>query len=360
MQIPVQNGIGTTKKRGRLISIDHLKFLSIILMVMVHVMEECSATDPSEVLPANTFQYILNFLLMMCTFCFLISIGLGFGFSKNKTWEAIAKRGWHLLVLAYVLNFLRAALPYAIRCIIDGEFDFTIFLYYLLSVDILHFAGISYLLLSLMTRFKVSRFLMIAIALLMQAIGTVLDTIELNSPVLTILLSYFIASDISFFPVFQFFIYIVAGICLDDLFRRSADHDLLCRRMLVFSLVGLLALIVESNFRELNVMETYCLYPTKPDGLFNFLFNLMTVMLFISVLHLFHKLIHIKPWDDFITKTSINLNSIYLIHWIILGWCIILFQVSDLSYGVSALAGFALAWICILIANKLPTFNFSR
>lgn len=125
------------------------------------------------------------------------------------------KRGAKLFLLGILVNIFEFFIPHFVCGFLLGKWDiFPIADGLLLfCVDILAFAGLSFIIMGILKKFELSNKKLIIIAVVMSILGTLVKGIDFGIPVVNLFISYFIgaAGGFTAFPLFNWFIFPIAG-----------------------------------------------------------------------------------------------------------------------------------------------------
>ena len=220
------NQFATSKNNARRrFEIDVVKFLAIVFMVCVHVYEDMSVIDWS-VPHTDVFGNVIEFLGGPLTApVFMFTMGIGMVLTHHDTPKEFAKRGLHLFVAGYVLNFIRGPLPLLTAKIlgIDPEVDYTI-LSSLMITDILQFAGLTFLLAAALKKLKLKSVYIFIIAIVMQAAGCAVEVWSETLPpsFISYVAGLFIfAGGVTCFPFLTWFVFPAAGMVFGELLQKN-------------------------------------------------------------------------------------------------------------------------------------------
>ena len=355
------------KPSEKLHELNYVKALAIIMMVVIHMIEEFSVFNEMHDTPDTLFQKVIIALsLAPCTHAFLLSIGMGISLSGKKSPGLMAKRGLRLLLLGFELNIARAVLPLLLCGLAGGPVDTMEILRQAVAMDILQFAAFCYLLTALLRKFRIPDIAWLPIGILMYFLSVFLnDQIQTDSFPEQILLSPFIYSHNSvYFTLLNLFVYVAAGNLIGNLIRRTNDRDRLYRWLLPGSIAGLALLLVICTLAGRDI-RTFFAYNLYQEDLEFFVFSVLVFVLELSLFHSLHRLCEgsvIARIAEFCGK---RLNTIYLIHWVILSWFTLLFapllNIPVFSFEGAVLAGVILAVVSAWITSLLPSsLNLSR
>ena len=340
---------------------DYIKTLALFFMVIIHVLEEISAYGAYEVIPAGFWENLAEFGAgPLAAPAFMCAMGVGIIYSRHSEPAELFRRGVRILILAIGLNLARGVIPTLTVSAIRGNVDPDRIFYLMFNVDILHFAGLSLMLTALLKKLRVPALATVPVAIVMQIIGNLLPPLTEECPVpLYILGSFFHTSPLSAFPLLICYIHIAVGIAFGDILIRQKDLKQFYRIIFWGSLsllAGLLFTLVSLGY---NLKNLYMLYNELyyQQTFLHFVFNTLVVMLELSLFHFM--LNRFRPAEGFVRFCSKNLNSIYLIQWIIIGvW--VGFGGSSFGFWGSVLWGFVITFVSIGIAKLLPSFNLTR
>ena len=340
---------------------DYVKTLAIFFMVIIHVLEEISVYGAYERIPAGFWENLAEFGAgPLAAPAFMFAMGVGIIYSRRNEPADLFRRGIQISILAIVLNLVRGVIPTLTVSAIRGNIDPDRIFYLMFNVDILHFAGLGLMLTALLKKLRVPPLAFVPIAILMQIIGNLLPPLSEDGPVVFYILgSWFQTSPLSAFPLLICYIHIAAGIAFGDLLIRPKDPDRFYRVVLFGSLgllAGLLFTLVSSGY-DLKNLYMLCDERYYQQTFLHFVFNTLVILLELS---LFHFLLNrFRPAEGFVRFVGKNVNSIFLIQWVIIGiW--VGFGGSDFGFRGSVLWGFIIAFASIGITKLLPPFNMSR
>ena len=340
---------------------DYIKTLAIFFMVVIHVLEEISAYGAYETVPTGFWENLVEFGAgPLAAPAFMCAMGVGIIYSRRNEPSALFRRGVRLLLLAFGLNLARGFIPTATVSAIRGTIDPDRLFYLTFNVDILHLAGLSFLLTALLKKLHVPPLAFVPVAIVMQIVGNLLPPLTEDCPVLLYILgSLFHSSPLSAFPLLICYIHVAVGIAFGDILIRQTDLERFYRILFWGSLsllAGLLFTLVSLGY---DLKSLYVLYDELyyEQSFLHFVFNTLLVMLELS---LFHFLLNrFRPAEAFVRFCGKNLNGIYLVQWVIIGvW--VGFGGSDFGFWASVLWGLVIAFASIGIIRILPPFDLTK
>lgn len=307
----------------RFFEVDVAKTLAIVFMVCVHVYEQLTDIDWLGT-PATGFLRNLIEILggPLAAPLFMFAMGIGMACTRHNTPEDFFRRGIRLMLGGFVLNFFKQTLPLLISQVLGVEYNslFTPLESMLIS-DILHFAGLSFILTGLLKKLRIQPFATLILALLMQmGAGWASATIE-PTTMLSMVLGFFVFTGrTSGFPLLLWFIYPAAGMVFAGLLQGKED-----RRSLYLKLFGISAAVLASlaccliqNGYDLRNLYTLFHEHYYAQDLFHSLFAMSLVLMFLSLAYFaFRGLSAEAAPMRFFHWCGKNLNKIYVIQWLL-------------------------------------------
>lgn len=179
---------------GRQIEVDIAKAFAMFFMIFVHVGEYYYNGE------SRWAELVVAFLGSPPTApIFMMALGIGAVYSRMSSASELLKRGISLFIFSYIFNAVVYALPYIL--ISDFEYAKTEFL----DVDILQFAGLTFIFLSIIKHFNLTWKSAFSITLVMQAANELLHRAEIvssNYVISRIQGLFWWTSEDSYFPFF--------------------------------------------------------------------------------------------------------------------------------------------------------------
>ena len=345
----------------RQVEFDYIKTLALFFMVIIHVLEEISAYGAYETMPVGFWENLIEFGAgPLAAPAFMCAMGVGIIYSHSNEPSDLFRRGVRILILAIGLNLVRGVIPTFTVSAIRGNIDPDRIFYLMFNVDILHLAGWSFMLTALLKKLHVPPLATVSIAIVMQMIGNWLPPLTEDCPVVFYILgSFFHTSPLSAFPLLICYIHVAVGIALGDILIRQKNLDKFYRVVFwgsISLLAGLLSTLVSLGY---DLKNLYVLYDELyyEQTFLHFAFNTLVIMLELSLFHFM--LNRFRPAEGFVRFCGKNLNSIYLVQWVIIGvW--VGFEGSHFGFWGSVLWGFVIAVVSIGIVRILPPFDLTR
>ena len=318
---------------GRQSELDVAKVLAIPYMVIIHVYEEMSEVN-YHVMPDNLFRIILEFLGgPLAAPVFMFAMGVGMVYTHHRTPRAFAMRGLRLLAAAYLLNLVRMTIPYGIAVLSGDSWGSWTIVDTIGLVDILQFAGMAFLLVALLEKWRVGRYGIVAVALLLQGLGTLLlhsfDQLPLIAQY-AVGLVFFTNPNIAF-PLSLWFVYPACGIFFGEFLQTVTDKRKLYNRIGLLSAAGLVAGTVSLKYMGYHPLRIFALadesyYIQHFAGTVWTLF-VIGIQLFLCYRISLHLQGRMQQKTEFISR---HLNTIYLIQWVLIPYTLLVMEMADL------------------------------
>lgn len=218
-------------------------------MVLVHVLLISFYFNYSASFP---FEYVVNCILGGPTAApvFMFCMGIGIVYSRRSQPEIMIKRGISLMILGLLVNIFEFILPHFVSGFLLH--DSSMFGIYggliLFYVDILGFAGLSFILFGLFKKYNLTDKQILTIAIIMSVIGSFVRYIDFNNHILNIIFGYLIGTTDTFtaFPLLNWFIFPIAGYVYGQYFIRSKDKSALFKFWSIFIFIGMIYFIITS------------------------------------------------------------------------------------------------------------------
>ncbi|MEG0340303.1 MAG: hypothetical protein RR573_10340, partial [Oscillospiraceae bacterium] len=265
-----------------------------------------------------------------------------------------AHRGVKLLLLGYALNFFRETILIIIanglKLQVNPPRDL---ISSIGAVDILQLAGMSFLLMALIKKASLNIRMILCVALLLQALGTLFIGFFQSAP---IPLQYiagllFYANDYTTFPATAWFIYPALGVCFAYLLRRVNDKYRFYKSVLWMSATLLLSVTICSYAMGIEITSYFVLPSYYQQGFLSSLLNSSAVGIAISLYYYLSCLIKGRL-KNVIQYISANITVIYIAQWLLIAYSFSgkeLFGLPNLAPGWIIPTGVLFSIICILI-----------
>ena len=312
MKIFSENEVNT----GRQLELDLAKALSIVMMIWCHVYDDLSTGFRESASFFNSS--ILGAIYMAATF--MICMGAGMLYTRANTPNDFARRGVRLLLTGLLLVFCRDVVP-GMTCYWITGCDEELLSKQVcdLGVDILQFAGLAFLLMALLRRLRLGYGAIFGISLLMSAAAWPLEGVQTGCYAVDQLLGYFWGTDTeSYFPLFNWFIFVAAGALFGKMYRRVQDKRAFHRICLPLGLAFTAAYLAVCAFTPQSIFlqfsnERWLAHRMLPDSLATLICNagLLSLMYYIG------RLIPSKA-APVLTYPAKHINKYYCVSWVLI------------------------------------------
>ena len=289
---------------------DYLKTFNILTMVSIHIYVNYSR---------DFFFEIIDFLsFILGAGGFMMLMGIAMKYSRHQESSYYISRGILLLTQGQCVNLIRNALPSLIAWWTTGNKIFISRALLFLQTDIFIFAGISFFLLALLKKMKLSDRFIMNIGIIMNIAAFLLYKImkPLKSFLLSQLLGFFVLTNAeAYFPFCSYFIFVAIGYWLGGIYQKISNKDKFYNNILIVCLpIVTIYYYLRMNynfpmFPECGYNEHYCLFP-GPDAIATCLVNLIALALFYKI-DMFLK----GNTPYFVKHSGKNLNQYYMIHY---------------------------------------------
>lgn len=319
---------------GRQVELDLAKCFAIFYMILLHCLMVTSgfANDVSLFMQRGIGQ------LLGAPFAapvFMFAMGVGMVYSRNQEPVYLIRRGIRLMLLGLVVNIGEFFLPHFLAGKLLDKWDiFPIAGGLLLfCVDILAFAGMAMILIGVLKKLNMSARQMVVVAIILSVIGWLVRFHDFGSNVANLIAGYFVGSAGGFtaFPLFPWFIFPAAGLLFGEYYIRCNDKKKFLRLWPLALVVSVAYFVASWSMPEGFLSETHHYYfMTTVDAAFCLICNYGVVgnCCFLSELLPESAL-------KFFSKTSSDLNSIYVIQWFLIPvtYIFIVYFKRDIVFG---------------------------
>ncbi len=339
---------------GRQLEFDLAKAVTIVLMIWTHTYEALSTGFEPSLSAINS--YVRGSIAGAVTFMFCMGIGLSYT-THNSAKECI-QRGVKLLTTGFTLFLCREIIPALLSSLIFNLPENLVYLAYGVSVDILQFAGLAFLFIGCLKKLKIGNGGMVIISVALSVMGTLLEGVSVGCYPVDQLLGFFWGTESeSYFPFFNWFIFVAAGQWFGDKYQFLQDKkkfhaiSLLVGTVLCVAYIYLSFNVEQNIFRGLT-SEVYLAHRPITDAVICLLIN-------VGLISLFFFLGQLLPQKSIpvLIHPSKHINQYYCISWVIIMF------ISYFSFSLENLCTdgqVIIAWICILAATILSVVIYSK
>jgi len=275
---------------------------------------------------------ITHEVLLFSVCCFVFLMGIFITLAAKKNISLSIKRGAMLFLAGYALNFFRSSLPMWLSLefglVSQEELGDGNPIYELLVVDILQFAGIAFIVCSLLSHYlpNPKHWLIIALGIAFAS-PYAWDTYTGNvfADEILKLLAGNIAEG-AFFPQLPWLSYAISGMAFGHWMKQADDLNAFFKKSAWFSLTITLAgiAIIFTNI-DYHIGDSMRAGPGAVIAISGF--TALTIFLFSVIIE---KVPH-NPIFSFWYTWSKHITTIYVIHWLLIGWGLMYFGFRTLS-----------------------------
>ncbi len=345
----------------RIEAFDLARGLAVLFMVAVHALQTYATPEVYD----SAFGWTLEFLggpPAAPVFMFLMGAVMAFS-RRSGTW-AMVRRGLFLLALGYALNGLRGSLPtwIAIQAGASAvDLGGTTPLSELVTIDILQFAGMAYLVLAGVRRLTRKPWIWIALAVVVAGVSPWIWGRMSGWPILDFVLTLLwgTGGEAVAFPVLPWIVYPLVGMAAGSWLSATDDVGRVFRR-LAWTGLGLLVVGGAVTLTDIDFhIGDY--WRTGPGGLVAIT---GFVLLWVAGCHVVASRA-LRTWPGrLLAFWSRNVTVFYFTHWVLIGWSVLV--VGYEAYGIlGTLIGLAavvlmsslltLAWGCLTRRGRRST-----
>lgn len=351
----------------RQFEVDCVKFWAILFMICVHFYEQFGAYDYEGEIPDTIYRNIIEFVGgPLAAPVFMFCMGIGMIYTKHNASSDFLKRGIKLILIGYSLNFFRQTLPQLIGMAMGIEIDLDI-IGGLLCVDILPFAGMAFITIGLMKKGKLSAVRMCEIAFILQAIGIWVTKIHFEPGVIQNLIGLIIPTgEWTSFSLTLWLVYPAAGMLFGEFLERCEDKNQMYKKLMILAGIFFTAYTAGLLFvgRDIRYSYAICDDLYYHNNIISTMWILPIIILAIGTCHFFYSKLEETRCGGFIRYCSVNLNTIYLIQWIIIAYSVAasIFLEIDNTYspGILILGGLIVATVAIGISLPIVKIKKKR
>ncbi len=323
---------------NRFIFIDIARTLAAIFMVLVHVLGLLS----TQQVEASLFGKVINFLgCAPAAPIFMFAMGASFSFTdKSDKYNQKAKRGVTILLQGYILNIMRLVCPFLLILLLQLLGIHTFYtnsehevgsgiLDNLLVVDILQFAGLAYLFLTLVSYLKINNAVIIYLIIAFFVfISPFLWGLEASNQYINRVFDLFWGEkgELVSFPFFPWIVYPLFGLVCGKRYLKYKSNISKClMRDLLFGVACIFIGGIITFYNPQAHLGDY--WRTGPGGLFLYvgfipIWIYLCYIISLKLSFIFHKMSYF---------TSRNITKFYFTQWVIISCMVGVFGENSLD-----------------------------
>lgn len=300
---------------------DLVRGFAVIFMIAVHVLGVYSSVEVYNSLFGNVVDFLGS---PPAAPVFMFTMGVFFILSrKTEGFSEGVSRGLKLYLLSLVFSFFRSDFVTIIEGVYFGSMDnLQESLTTLIEVDILQFAGVAYVLLSIIRKVIKKPIGWIAIAFGIMLASPLVWGFTTGIEPVDWVLNYILGSgDETYFPIFSWLYYPLLGMAFGVIYKASDDHDALFKSLIEPSI---LLLAIGSAITLTNVDFHVGDYFRSGPGAVVWITGFVGVWLWFNNKYLNGFVVKADGFNkkllNFICYMGRATTKVYLIHWILLTW----------------------------------------
>ncbi len=299
-------------------------------MIWVHVLEMFG----NDIVQGSYFNDVIEFLGgPPAAPVFMLLMGVSIAYSGKNTPGKLMLRGLMILLLGYALNLVREIVPIYIAQELDllSMLDLLpdTFTTLLLQVDILQFAGLALIFLGLLSALKIRRRFYLPLALLFALINPRLWNIQSGVFGIEYILQLFWGADhYVYFPFFTWIFFPLIGVGVGDLLIRAKDKQIFYRGLFVAGLIILLlGVMIVFTDAEFHLGDYYRHAIGGNLWMTGFVLVWWSLIFFLT-----SRFSLAETISNRVTFWSKHVTVLYFIHWVIIGWSVLLLGYESVYY----------------------------
>ena len=358
MNIMVGEQISTRSNGKRLFEVDSVKFFAIIFMVCVHVYEQFGDWDFYGDIPGTLYRNIMEFLGgPLAAPVFMFCMGIGMIYTRHSNPDDFVRRGVKLLITGYALNFVRQTLPMLIGMMLGIDTGYSL-IGGLLNVDILPFAGMTFITVGIMKKLNIPVSGICGIAVLMQAVGIWGTKLKIASVGLQTLFGLLLPlGEHVAFPLTLWLVYPAFGMFLGECLKKIEDKDKLYRRIMIGDATFFIAYTTALIYSGYDIRMFYSLYDLTyyHQTILSTLWIMPLIIIELGACSFLLKKIEETKAGAFIRYCSINLNTIYIIQWLLIAYSLAFSMLFGVGKTQSPVMLTAIGFLILAVAIGIVT-----
>lgn len=339
---------------GRQLEFDLVKAVTIVLMIWTHTYEALSTGfEPSlSAINSNVRGSIAGAVTFM--FC----MGIGLSYTRHNSAQECLQRGVRLLTTGFTLLLCREIIPVLLSSWILHCPEKLAYLALGVSVDILQFAGLAFLFVGCLKKLKIGNIGMLIISIALSVLGTLLQGVSTGCYPVDQFLGFFWGTESdSYFPFFNWFIFVAAGQWFGDKYQFLQDK----KRFHSISLLVGTILCATYIYVSFNVEQNIFKGLTSEIFLGHrpFFDAIVCLPINVGLISLFYFIGQLIPQKSIpvLIHPSRHINQYYCISWVIIQFIV---YFSLIPEGLCSDAQVIIVWICILAATILSAVIYSK
>ena len=348
---------------GRQFELDVFRFILIYRLAIVHVFVDGS---PRYLLDQVSIPYYFDSIVggVIGPTRFMIVMGISLAYTRHGSPKEVFQRGIKIGIIGFLLNICRYLIPCLTGYAISGNKEYFIdpLPYLFFGNDILQFASLAMIFMSLLLLLKLTPGKIMAVALAMNVAGSFINNVDLNNTVLNVIFGHLIGVETksgdpyiySDFPLIIWFIFYAFGYVFGCYYQRLKD------KKKFYNIVSPICFAIAAAFCAWEIHGGFGMMMGEGDNVFYHMHTIeaiICILAFIGTLMVSFYLSKIIPekLKKPIESVSKNVNSVYCIHWVIVFWTVdvFIFLIKGSEYIDNPLNAYVLGLIISIVSMLL-------
>ncbi len=335
--------------KKRQLEIDIAKGFAIFFMFLVH----CYENYGSNAIQTKGFISHLIYFIggPLAAPVFMFCMGIGMVYTHKQSSNNFIKRGLTLLLIGYVLNFIRDFIPYTILSYLYHDASlFEKAKDYLVCTDVLPFAGLAYLFMGLFKRTKLKDRWLVVFYVICAILNVMLLPIKFRTRSIACITGLIWGSwENTWFPFLTWIVYPIAGYLFGKQLIKTKNSDHFYQKILTWT--GLLFFPLITLMYELHIdcgaIKGYFGMEYFQTNWFGNLIILELILLWIAFWHFASENLP-SIIKNTLIRWSREINTIYIVQWVLIGYGNLVF-----GYNRYSVAEVILLFVFTLTASDL-------
>ncbi|NTS78841.1 DUF1624 domain-containing protein [Catenovulum sp. SM1970] len=319
----------TQAPSSRVLGFDLARGFAVFFMIIIHVLNFYGSPEVHEGYYGATVKFLLGW---PAASLFIFLMGVFVAFSKQGNLTTQLKRAAALFALGYLLNLFRSTIPTWLSI----QFGFVTYeqlgphtpINSLFVVDILQCAGLAYGICAIVRHYFSNAKVWLVLAVVVAFISPLLWDVKTGIGFVDQVLKIFVGnkSHGALFPLFPWLAYPLAGMAFGYWFKSQADRNKAFKQTLLIGIVTLVAgIAICLTNPEYHIVDNMRSGPGLIVGLSGLVLVFLCLFQWLTMHFGQSKLFSLLyGWSQ-------NITTIYCIHWLIIGWCLMIFGALQMS-----------------------------
>lgn len=312
--------------KKRQLEIDIVKGFAILFMFLVHCYEDYGS---DAIQTQGFFSHLVYFLGgPLAAPVFMFCMGVGMVYTNKQSSKQFFKRGITLFLIGYALNFARDFLPYTIQSYIQHDSSlFETAKDYLICIDILPFAGLTYMFMARFKQTKLKDYWLIVFYGVCAVVNVFLLPITFEDRVMGSITGLLWGSwESTWFPFLSWIFFPIAGYLFGKQLIHALKVDEFYKQILTWTGLLFFPLLILMYGLNINcgAIDGYFGMEYFHMDWFGNMMTLEVILLWIGFWHFAGENIP-KLLKDSLIRWSKQINTIYIVQWVLIGWGNIVF-----------------------------------